>query len=124
MRGIRLFKILIVAALFGFQVQAQTNKSASAATSKSTKVLGSQLTTILQFGLAGGALGLSTLSFYGRPQDKLAHIPVGMAIGIITGAIVSTSQMVAVPQDVTAQMDTGVFREPLPSPDLQWTISF
>lgn len=121
MLGARLLLILILTALMGFQSEAQTAKSTNAGTSKSTKVLGSQLTTILQFGLAGGVLGLSTLSFYGRPQDKLAYIPVGMAIGIIAGAIVSTSQMVTVPQDVTAQVDVGYLP---PSPDFKWAFSF
>lgn len=49
-----------------------------------------QVTVIIFAGLAGAILGLSTLSFYGRPQDKLANIPVGAAIGIIIGATYST----------------------------------
>jgi hypothetical protein len=49
-----------------------------------------QLATIVFSGLAGAVLGLSTLSFYGRPQDKLSNIAVGFAIGIISGTIYTT----------------------------------
>lgn len=44
-----------------------------------------QLATIVFAGLAGAILGLSTLSFYGRPQDKLSNIAVGFAVGVIIG---------------------------------------
>lgn len=44
-----------------------------------------QLATILFAGLGGAVLGLSTLSFYGRPQDKLANIAIGFAGGVIVG---------------------------------------
>ena len=49
-----------------------------------------QVAVIIFAGLAGAILGLSTLSFYGRPQDKLANIPVGAAVGIIVGTTYST----------------------------------
>ena len=44
-----------------------------------------QLATIVFSGLAGAILGLSTLSFYGRPQDNLKNIAIGFAIGVIGG---------------------------------------
>lgn len=44
-----------------------------------------QLATIVFAGLGGAILGLSTLSFYGRPQDELANIAVGFAVGVIAG---------------------------------------
>ncbi len=44
-----------------------------------------QLATILFAGLGGAVLGLSTLSFYGRPQDNLANIAIGFAGGVIIG---------------------------------------
>ena len=44
-----------------------------------------QIATIIFSGLGGAILGLSTLSFYGRPQDKLSNIAVGFAIGVIAG---------------------------------------
>ena len=49
-----------------------------------------QLATIIFAGLGGSVLGLSTLSFYGRPQDNLANIAVGFAVGVISGTILVT----------------------------------
>ncbi len=59
---------------------------------QSTKSSGprKQLATIVFSGLAGAVLGLSTLSFYARPQDKLSNIAVGFAIGIISGTVYTT----------------------------------
>ena len=44
-----------------------------------------QLATIVFAGLGGAILGLSTLSFYGRPQDQLSNIAIGFAVGVIAG---------------------------------------
>ncbi len=49
-----------------------------------------QMATIIFSGLAGAILGLSTLSFYGRPQDKLSNIAIGFALGVIGGATFTT----------------------------------
>jgi len=43
-------------------------------------------------GLAGAMLGMSTLSFYGRPQDNLANIAIGFAFGVIIGTTYTTYQ--------------------------------
>jgi hypothetical protein len=43
------------------------------------------IATIIFAGLGGSVLGLSTLSFYGRPQDKLANIAIGFAVGVMVG---------------------------------------
>ncbi len=58
----------------------------------STKATGprKQVATIIFAGLAGAVLGLSTLSFYGRPQDRLSNIAVGFAVGVIIGATYTT----------------------------------
>ena len=58
-----------------------------------------QLSTIVFAGVAGAILGLSTLSFYGRPQDKLSNIAVGFAIGVISGAIYTTYKAASQPRD-------------------------
>jgi hypothetical protein len=58
-----------------------------------------QITTIVFAGLAGAVLGLSTLSFYGRPQEKLSNIAVGFAIGVIGGAMYTTFQAASNPRD-------------------------
>src|SRR3954471_22487152 len=57
------------------------------------------LATIVFAGLAGAILGLSTLSFYGRPQDKLSNIAAGFAIGVITGTIYTTYKAATEPKD-------------------------
>ncbi len=44
-----------------------------------------QMATIVISGLGGGILGLSTLSFYGRPQDHLNNIAIGFAMGVLVG---------------------------------------
>jgi|GEM_PF-4752153 len=58
-----------------------------------------QLGIIVFSGVAGGLLGLSTLSFYGRPQDKLANIAIGFALGIITGAVYTTYKAASAPRE-------------------------
>lgn len=58
-----------------------------------------KMTTIVFAGLAGAVLGLSTLSFYGRPQDRLSNIAVGFAVGVITGTVYTTFQAATNPND-------------------------
>lgn len=57
------------------------------------------LTTIVFAGLAGAVLGLSTLSFYGRPQDRLSNIAVGFAVGVITGTVYATYKAATEPKE-------------------------
>jgi hypothetical protein len=71
---------------FPTSVFAQANEATSAELSGTRK----QLATIVFSGLSGAILGLSTLSFYGRPQDHLSNIAVGFAFGVIGGAIFTT----------------------------------
>lgn len=56
-------------------------------TSSTTQAPRKSFTTIIYAGLAGAILGLSTLSFHGRPQDHMDDIAVGFAVGIIAGAV-------------------------------------
>jgi hypothetical protein len=41
--------------------------------------------TVMFAGLGGAVLGLSTLSFYGEPQDHIGNIWLGLGIGAIAG---------------------------------------
>lgn len=59
-----------------------------------------QLATIIFAGLGGAVLGLSTLSFYGRPQDKLSNIAIGFAVGAIVGTVFVTYQTATKPRSV------------------------
>lgn len=46
--------------------------------------------TILLSGLIGGVLGLSTLSFYSDPENRLGNITLGAGLAIIVSALVLT----------------------------------
>ncbi len=113
----------MILSIAGSPAFAQSEKAAAPAQTKVSKVVGSQMATILNYGFAGGVLGLSTLSFYGRPQDKLAHIPIGMALGIIVGTVYSTSQMVTEPLNTQADAQSPLTPS-LPPLAFQWTIDF
>jgi hypothetical protein len=65
-----------------------------------------QVSTIVFSGVAGAILGLSTLSFYGRPQERLSNIAVGAAVGIIIGAMYTTYRAAAEPRDFYGLPDT------------------
>src|ERR1043166_65024 len=58
-----------------------------------------QIALIIFAGLGGAVLGLSTLSFYGRPQDKLSNIAIGAAVGIIVGTIYVTYKAATQPSE-------------------------
>jgi hypothetical protein len=96
----------ILALLVIFQVpmaMAQTPSGGGRNQAQSTNQLTGtrkQLATIIFAGLAGAILGLSTLSFYGKPQEKLDNIAVGAALGIIGGAIYSTYQVATAPYEM------------------------
>lgn len=74
------------------------------------------LSTIVFAGVAGAVLGLSTLSFYGRPQEKLTHIAIGAAVGIIGGAMYSTFKAATDPKDFYGLREQG------PNPEL-WNLA-
>jgi len=58
-----------------------------------------QAATIIFAGLGGAILGLSTLSFYGRPQDKLSNIAIGAAVGIIIGTVYTVYKAASAPSE-------------------------
>ena len=85
------------------------------------------LSNIIFAGLAGAVLGLSTLSFYGRPQDRLSNIAVGFAIGVIGGTVYSTYKAAAEPRDFYGQPDPllrFVPAERQRAPQLAYTFEF
>lgn len=57
-----------------------------------------QIAIIIFSGLAGMVLGLSTLSFYGRPQDKLSNVGIGFAVGVIAGTVYTTYRAATKPR--------------------------
>lgn len=52
----------------------------------------SHVAKILLSTLGGAALGMSTLSFYERPQDHLSNVAVGGALGAVFGSIYVTRE--------------------------------
>ncbi len=44
-----------------------------------------QIASIIFAGLGGAVIGLSTLSFYGEPQEHINNIWTGLGLGIIAG---------------------------------------
>ncbi len=79
--------ILLSLCLFAFHPGAYAETPATETAQSGPR---QQLATIIFAGLAGAVMGLSTLSFYGRPQDRLSNIAVGFAIGVISGAVYTT----------------------------------
>jgi hypothetical protein len=59
-----------------------------------------QLATIIFAGIGGAILGLSTLSFYGRPQDELKNIAYGLAFGVFAGTAFVTYKAASNPQEL------------------------
>lgn len=85
---VRLMKLVMVLTLvcsFSLQSFAQATPEASGEERATASGPRKQLATIIFAGLGGAILGLSTLSFYGRPQDKLSNIAIGFAVGVIAG---------------------------------------
>jgi hypothetical protein len=70
-----------------------------------------QATVIIFAGLGGAVLGLSTLSFYGRPQDKLSNIAIGAAVGIIVGTIYVTYKAATQPAEFYGEGYRGTMLE-------------
>ncbi|MGE4130627.1 MAG: hypothetical protein AB7F86_03270 [Bdellovibrionales bacterium] len=79
----------------GFAQNPDDEKAGQSATKGPVK----HVATIVFAGLAGAVLGLSTLSFYGRPQDKLSNIAVGFAVGVIAGTVYTTFKAATEPRD-------------------------
>lgn len=52
----------------------------------STTSVRRNVATIMFTGLAGAVLGLSTLSFYGEPQEHVGNIWTGLAVGVVAGS--------------------------------------
>jgi hypothetical protein len=82
---------------------ASTSLAQAAPETRSTGGPRRQLATILFAGLGGAVLGLSTLSFYGRPQDKLANIAIGFAGGVIIGTTFVTYKAATNPSEFYGQ---------------------
>lgn len=94
--------VLTLSLLFSLtsgNVYAQAQGAGGGESSSELRGTRKQLATIIFAGLAGAVLGLSTLSFHGRPQDHLSNIAVGFAVGTIAGTIYTTYQAASAPRN-------------------------
>lgn len=88
------FKIVITIMLFclittlSHQSQAQTTVAPNQ--------IRRSVATIMFAGLAGAVLGMSTLSFYGEPQEHINNIWLGLAMGAMGGTAYVLNQSRAV----------------------------
>lgn len=96
----RLIALLVCVCLVtSFSAPAWAQRAGDKAGQNATQGPRRHLANIVFAGLAGAVLGLSTLSFYGRPQDRLSNIAVGFAIGVIGGTMFSTYKAAAEPRE-------------------------
>jgi hypothetical protein len=75
-----------------------------------------QLRIIVLSGVAGGIFGLSTLSFYGRPQDNLDNVIGGLCVGILVGSAYSFYSVATRPRDT---FGSNVYEEEVESARLR-----
>lgn len=135
----RLLRVFILSALVltsTFTLAPQVHAQQTQVSSSAPEMTGTrkQIATIIFAGLAGAILGLSTLSFYGRPQDKLSNIAVGFAVGVIGGTIYTTYQAATAPYDNyqvlrtnfqdEADLRVSGIQSSQYSPKLKWEWSF
>ena len=126
--------VLILGTLHSSICLAQSKDQESAATLSGPR---KHLATIIFSGLGGAILGLSTLSFYGRPQDKLNNIGIGFAVGVIAGTGYVTYKMASKPRDfygkdipfdesrqVSTRDRLGVQTTEFVVPPIGWTFEF
>lgn len=71
-----------------------------------------QLTMIFLAGLSGAVLGLSTLSFYGKPQQHLGNIAIGFAIGAVFGTIFVTYNTATKPKEYLSEFQNPTYMNP------------
>ena len=87
----------------------------------------SQVAKILLSSLGGAVLGISTLSFYDRPQDHLSNVAVGGTVGAVLGSIYVTKE--SLDHDSMATLEDGGRFDLLVGPKndrllLSWSVAF
>lgn len=66
--------------------------------------------TVIFCGLGGAVLGLSTLSFYGQPQEHTGNIYTGLAVGLVLG----TAYVLSVDTNMESLSATSSFHRTKP----------
>lgn len=88
------FKALLFALLMVFSLTFSQTCFAQKNISQSGEFVTARrgIATVIFFGLGGAVLGLSTLSFYGKPQENLQNISYGFGLGLIVGSVYVTAE--------------------------------
>ncbi len=81
------FILLLTTALIAPQAYAQNSTQSS-----TFRGIKRNIATVFLCGLGGAILGLSTLSFYGQPQEQVGNITTGFGVGLIAGTVYIFSQ--------------------------------
>ncbi len=88
----------------------------------------SQVAKILLSSLGGAVLGISTLSFYDRPQDHLSNVAVGGVIGVVLGSVYVTKESLDSQAELPTFKDGGsisIASQPSNNQyNVQWSFSF
>lgn len=95
--------ILVILLCFSVSSTSYAQSRSFAATEAPRK----NFTTIVYAGLGGAILGLSTLSFHGRPQDHMDDIAIGFAVGIIAGALYTSYLAATEPENFYSYQPTA-----------------
>lgn len=120
LKSIVLGLLLIVMTTHSSVLKAQDAAATGAASTSTMKGLEPRAAVgnILMAGLVGGILGLSTLSFYDRPQDNIRNITLGAGIGMIAVALYMTYN---VTESVKGSAKKVAIFEPKPQSS-QWAL--
>jgi len=105
------------------------------ATMSSTTSIRRNIATIIFCGVGGAVLGISTLSFYGDPQNHIENITTGFALGLIGGTAYVTSQVADLSKDQAEAVfpEKSLSLDPVkeiaqrnhnPRPSLAWSWDF
>lgn len=65
--------------------------NSSVSSNSASSNLKGQVARIMVAGLGGAVFGVSTLSFYGKPQEHLGNVAIGAVLGLALGATYVTN---------------------------------
>ena len=97
-------KIIIIVLAFCFSLLVGNSSLAQTANS-SNMTMRKGVATVMFAGLAGAVIGLSTLSFYGEPQEHIGNIWTGLAAGALVGGAYVVVQSQGQKNTILVQVD-------------------
>jgi hypothetical protein len=81
------------------------------------------IATVIFCGLGGAVLGLSTLSFYGDPQEHVNNITAGFIVGVLGGSIYVAADSTAKTSVANQEWPTNPHQVNLKVPSI-WKVSW